>query len=42
MNSDGTNNRDITPDYFPNDFLCHSAVFSNDDSVIYFIGEWWE
>ena len=42
MNSDGTNNRDITPDYFPNDFLCRSAVFSNDDSVIYFIGEWWE
>ena len=42
MNSDGTNNRDITPDYFPNGFLCHSAVFSNDDSVIYFVGEWWE
>lgn len=42
MNSGGTNNRDITPDYFPNNFLCHSAVFSNDDSVIYFIGEWWE
>jgi len=42
MNSDGTNNRDITPDYFPNDFLCHSAVFSNDDSAIYFVGEWWE
>ena len=42
MNSDGSNNQDVTPDYFPNDFLCHSAVFSNDDSIIYFIGSWWE
>jgi len=42
MNSDGTNNQDITPDYFPNVFLCHSAVFSNDDSILYFVGEWWE
>ncbi len=42
MNSDGTHNRDITPDYFPNDFLCRSAVFSNDDNIIFFIGEWWE
>jgi len=42
MNSDGTNIRDITPEYFPNVFLCHSAVFSNDDSIIYFVGEWWE
>ena len=42
MNSDGTNLRNITPDYFPNDFLCHSAIFSNDDSNLYFIGQWWE
>jgi Tol biopolymer transport system component len=42
MNSDGTNYRDITPEYFPNDFLCHSVVFSNDDSILYFIGQWWE
>jgi Tol biopolymer transport system component len=42
MNSDGTNNRDVTPDYFPPEFLCHSPVFSKDDSKIFFIGQWWE
>jgi len=42
MNADGTDNRNITPDYFPPDFLCHSPVFSADDSKIYFIGQWWE
>ncbi|MBU0533000.1 hypothetical protein KKB44_05920 [Candidatus Micrarchaeota archaeon] len=42
MNSDGTNNQDITPDYFPDSFLCHSPVFSEDDSKIYFVGEWWD
>ena len=41
MDSDGTNNRNITPGYFPADFLIHSAVFSPDDSEIYFVGEWW-
>jgi len=25
---------------FPQDFLCHTAVFSKDDSEPYFIGEW--
>ncbi len=42
LKSDGTENRNITPDYFPNDFLCHSPVFSHDDSSIFFIGQWWE
>jgi len=42
INSDGTNNQNITPDYFPDTFLCHFAVFSYDDSKIFFIGEWWE
>ncbi len=41
MNADVTDNRNITPDYFPPQFLCHWAVFSNDDSSIFFIGEWW-
>jgi TolB protein len=41
MNTDGTGNRNITPGYFPPEFLCHWAVFSNDDRSIYFIGEWW-
>ena len=42
MNSDGSDNHDVTPKYFPDDFLCHSPTFSKDDSKIYFIGEWWE
>jgi Tol biopolymer transport system component len=41
MSSDGANNRDVTPGYFPSDFLCRSAVFSQDDSKLYFIGQWW-
>jgi Tol biopolymer transport system component len=42
MNADGSDYRNITPDYFPDTFLCHAGVFSPDDSIIYFIGEWWE
>ncbi len=42
MNSNGTENHNITPDYFPADFLCHSPVFSKDDSSIFFVGEWWK
>ena len=41
MNADGTDNRNITPDYYPPAFLCQFAVFSLDDTEIYFIGEWW-
>jgi hypothetical protein len=41
MDTDGTNNRNITPDTFPPEFLCHWGIFSVDDSAIYFIGEWW-
>jgi len=42
MNSDGANNRSITPSYFPTDFLCYSPVFSMDDSRVFFIGQWWK
>jgi Tol biopolymer transport system component len=42
MNADGANARNITPKYFPPEFLVHTAVFSSDDSKIYFIGEWWK
>ena len=42
MNSDGSNITNINPDYFPLNFLCHTPVFSADDSKIFFIGEWWE
>jgi len=41
MDSDGSNARNITPDYFPASFLCHSAMFSKDDSKVYFTGQWW-
>jgi Tol biopolymer transport system component len=42
MNADGTGGRNVTPDYFPADFLCYAAVFSNDNSALIFVGEWWE
>jgi Tol biopolymer transport system component len=42
MNQDGSNDHDITPDYFPAEFLCRFADFSADDALIYFIGEWWQ
>jgi Tol biopolymer transport system component len=42
INSDGSGNRDVTPDYFPPEFLCHCAVFSLDDANIYFVGQWWQ
>ena len=41
MDSDGSNNRNITPEYFASDFLCYSPMFSLDDSEIYFIGQWY-
>ncbi|HEX9897344.1 MAG TPA: hypothetical protein VGA85_06775 [Dehalococcoidales bacterium] len=42
MNSDGSNMKNVTPEYFPASFLCYTPVFSEDDSKIFFIGEWWE
>ena len=42
MNADGTNNINITPDYFPPEFLCHNALFSSDDAKIYFVGQWFQ
>jgi TolB protein len=42
MNADGSDNRNITPDHFPADFLCHFPCFSLDDSKVFFVGEWWE
>jgi Tol biopolymer transport system component len=40
MNADGASNHNVTPSYFPANFLCYSPVFSKDDSKIYFIGQW--
>lgn len=42
IHADGTNRQNITPKYFPSNFLVHTAIFSADDSGIYFIGEWWK
>jgi len=41
MDADGSNARNITPDYFPASFLCHSAMFSKGDSKVYFTGQWY-
>jgi len=41
MNADGSGVHNVTPDAFPPGFLCHSAIFSRDDTTIYFLGEWW-
>jgi len=42
MNADGSDNQDVTPGYFPDQFLCHGAVFGKEDTSIYFVGEWWD
>ncbi|MGC1123243.1 MAG: hypothetical protein WBA22_19330 [Candidatus Methanofastidiosia archaeon] len=42
MNADGTDQQDVTPEYFPPAFLCHSGWFSPNDRVLFFVGEWWE
>jgi len=42
MEADGSNNHNVTPEYFAPDFLCYSPIFSMDDSEIYFVGQWYE
>jgi len=42
MNADGSGTENITPAYYPTAFLCHTPVFSIDDSRIFFIGQWYE
>lgn len=42
MDSEGNNARNITPAYFPASFLCHSAMYSKDDSKVYFTGQWYK
>ena len=42
ISSNGEDNQNITPDYFPDNFLCHNPIFSADESEVIFIGEWWE
>jgi Tol biopolymer transport system component len=42
MNADGGGARNVTPDYFPDDFLCHAPSFSPDGGRLFFVGQWWE
>ncbi len=42
VNADGSGNRNLTPPWFPDDFLCHLPGFYPDDAAIYFLGQWWE
>jgi Tol biopolymer transport system component len=42
INADGTDNHNITPSYYPVDFLCYAPIFSADDASIFFIGCWWK
>ncbi len=41
METNGGNARDLTSGVFPPGFIAHCEVFSEDDSLIYFVGEWW-
>jgi Tol biopolymer transport system component len=41
-NRDGSGDRNLTPDYFPDDVLIHEAVFSRGATAVYFIAERWE
>ncbi len=42
MNSDGSNVVNITPKTVPANVLIHAAIFSKEETLIYFIAEWWE
>ncbi|HPR41919.1 MAG TPA: hypothetical protein PK718_05155 [Candidatus Methanofastidiosa archaeon] len=42
MNADGSDCANVTPQCYPDEFLCSCPIFSIDDSRIYFVGEWWE
>ncbi len=39
VDTDGKDSHSVTPSYFPTQFLCHWAVFANDDNDIYFVGK---
>ncbi len=41
VSSDGSSYQNITPSYFPANFLCHRPCFSSDDLKVYFIGQWY-
>ncbi|MBT6605539.1 hypothetical protein HOB36_10670 [Candidatus Bathyarchaeota archaeon] len=39
---DGSGMEDVTSEIFPPGFMANSAIFSMNDSSIYFIGNWWD
>jgi len=39
ISPNGENNQNITPDYSPDNFLCHDPIFSPDESEVIFIGQ---
>jgi TolB protein len=41
MHADGSGSRNVAPEEFPAEFLCHAPFFSRDDSIVYFVGQWW-
>jgi hypothetical protein len=42
IGTDGTGNGNVTPAYFPTNFLVHQAIFARDERGLYFIAEWWD
>ncbi|MBD3349435.1 MAG: hypothetical protein GF400_09615 [Candidatus Eisenbacteria bacterium] len=42
MEPDGSGYENVTPDSWPDEFLCTHPIFSEDDSSVYFVGRWWE
>lgn len=41
MSADGSDNHGINPEDYPDNLVIHWAVFSPDDTTVYFVGEWW-
>jgi len=42
INVDGSGLTDLTGDLYPAGFLVHNPIYSVDNSLIYFIGQWWD
>lgn len=42
MNPNGSDLTEVSRSDWPANFLCTHGVFNQDDSMIYFAGEWWE
>jgi Tol biopolymer transport system component len=42
INLDGSGMTDLTSELYPTNFLAHSPILSNNDTAIYFVGQWWD